>query len=152
MQKRTKIKIDFGTPNVGWLPMNFQYGDFELTLNISRIPLDPIPQLLEALLLIHKGMPNPSKIIWHLEPKCYYFQLEKIDNQFIVKIFESAYFESPMQIVETFTGEYEDIILPLYRGLKKFSSGGYKEPHWGVLAEDKVVELTSLVKRRKTSH
>lgn len=146
MQNFNKIKINFGVPDNGWLLMNFQCEDYQLECIVSDVPINPVLQLLDALILLHKGVPNPDKIIWHLEPYCYYFELEKINNQYNLKVLESESYESPTQLIKTFQGKYKDIILPLYRALKNFDSYSYKTPHWEELDRSRVEELTGLVK------
>jgi len=72
MPKRNNIKIDFGEPEHGWLLMNFRYKDYALVLDISNVPVDPMFQLCDALIEINKGSTDTHRIIWHLEPYCYY--------------------------------------------------------------------------------
>ncbi len=55
MSVYTKIDIEFGVSEHGWLPMVFRYQDFELKLEISEVPLNPMAQLCDALIQINRG-------------------------------------------------------------------------------------------------
>lgn len=146
-----KIKIEFGVPEHGWLNMNFQWRDFKLNIDLSDVPIDPIKQLIHTLIQLSKGINTPSQVLWHLEPHCYYFQLKKGVKNFEVIISESSSFDSePIELVKKFEGNYKQIILPLYRSLKKFSSFSYKEPHWNELNSDSILKLTELIKINKS--
>jgi hypothetical protein len=70
MSKTDKMEIIFGIPEQGWLSTIFRYGDYELELEISDVPLDPMVQLCESLIQINKGIVTPARITWHLEPSC----------------------------------------------------------------------------------
>ncbi|MCR9152466.1 MAG: hypothetical protein NXI09_00020 [Bacteroidetes bacterium] len=95
MTEKGRIKIEFGIPEHGWLPAKLNYRDYQLELEISDVPLDPMVQLCDALIQISKGIKEPNRIIWHLEPYCYYLQLMITDGQYKVTILESDEFDSP---------------------------------------------------------
>ena len=149
MPQENKIEIEFGVPEHGWLSTTFKYGDYELELEISNVPRDPMVQLCDVLIQICKGMKSPERIMWHLEPYCYYLQLEIIKGQYKAIILESDEFESPTKITKEITGSYDAIILPLYRGLKKFWSHSFKTPHWDELESKRIEELTNLIKEKR---
>ena len=143
-----KLKIEFGIPEHGWLLMNFQWEDFSLELDLSNVPTDPMEQLCDTLIQISSGIPNPTKVIWHLEPYCYYFELKKLKENYKVTISESDEFESkPVRLVKEFEGNYDQIILPLYRSIKRFNSYSYKKPHWDEMNSKHIQELTQLIKQ-----
>ncbi len=144
-----KFSIDFGTPDHGWLPLELVYGDFELKLDVSDVPVDPMVQLCDALIQLSKGIQTPDQIIWHLEPYCFYLQLKQSGDLYIVQISESENYEGPQNLIKEFNGSFEAIILPLYRAFKKFCSYGYSKPHWEVLDAQRVGELSALVKNSK---
>lgn len=149
MESSNKLHIEFGTPEHGWLPTMFQYQDYKLELEISDVPVDPMIQLCNALIGINKGINEPTRIIWHLEPYCYYLQLKVENGRYMAIIYESDDFDSPAQLTKEITGSYEEIVLPLFRGLKKFRSHSYKEPHWDELDAKRIDELTELIKEKK---
>lgn len=150
MSSVNKIEIEFGIPEHGWLPTTFKFGEYQLELEISDVPQDPIVQLCDALIQINKGVKEPNQIIWHLEPYCYYLQLMIVDGQYKVVVLESDEFDSPSKTTKEIIGSFETIILPLYRGIKKFSSKSYRKPHWDELNSERIDELTNLIKEKKT--
>ncbi|MEE9362137.1 MAG: hypothetical protein V3U92_06015 [Cellulophaga sp.] len=146
MTEKVGIKIEFGTPEHGWLPTTLNYKDYQLELEISDVPLDPMVQLCDALIQINKGIKEPNRIIWHLEPYCYYLQLMIIEGQYKATILESDEFDSPTKTTKEISGSFDEIILPLYRGLKTFWSQSFKKPHWDELDSKRIEELTDLIK------
>jgi len=144
-----KLKITFGRPEHGWLPTTLSYRDFELKIEISDVPINPMYQLLESLIQITKGIKSPDIVIWHLEPYCYYLQLEQHVKAYKLIILESDQLESPKKNHQEFIGDFESIILPLYRGLKKFWAVAYKPPHWDILDSKRMEQLTELIKQEK---
>lgn len=149
MNLENKIAIEFGIPEHGWLLTNLSHKDFNLELDISDVPIDPMAQLCDALIEINKGINEPSRIIWHLEPYCYYLQLTKLESGYKAIISESDEFDSPTKITTEISGAFEEIILPLYRALKKFWSKSFKPPHWNELDPKRIEELTKLIKEKK---
>ena len=106
-------------------------------------------QLCDALIGIAKGINEPSQVTWHLEPRCYYLQFRRSEDQYQAIILESDHYESPAKINTTITGTFEEIILPCYRALKAFWSKAYKPPHWEELDSKRIEELTKLVREKK---
>ena len=149
MSPGNKITIEFGTPEHGWLLTNLSHKDFEIELDISDVPLDPMVQLCDALIEINKGISEPNRIIWHLEPYCYYLQLRKSESGYKAIILESDEFDSPTKITTEISGTFEEIILPFYKALKKFWSKSFKPPHWNELDPKRIEGLTELIKEKK---
>ena len=149
MISKKKLKISFGKAHHGWLPTTLIYGDFKLELDISDVPLDPMKQLCTALIELLKGIQEPIKVIWHLEPYCYYLQLKQSKSLYQISLLESKDFDGPMTLNRIISGDFKGIILPLYRGLKAFCSQAYEAPHWEPLEVDRMVELTNLVREKK---
>jgi len=144
-----KISINFGIPDHGWTPTVFAYKDYKLDVYISDVPTDPMLQLCDSLIQLLKEINFPEKILWHLEPYCYYLQIEKQGKNYKIKILESDSFHSKPTMSKEIIGNFESIILPLYRGLKKFNSYPIQHPHWDKLDQKRIGELTELVKKEK---
>lgn len=144
-----KIEVEFGIPEHGWLLTNLVHKEFNLVLDISDVPLDPMVQLCDALIEISKGIKEPTRVIWHLEPYCYYLQLKKLENGYKALILESDEFDSPARVTKEISGTFEEIVLPFYRGLKKFWSKSFKLPHWDELDSKRIEQLTELIKKKK---
>lgn len=146
-----KLKLLFGTPEHGWLPLTLEYGNFKLELDVSDVPMDPMRQLCDALIQLLKGIKTPDKVMLHLEPYCYYLQLLMVDKGYQVVVSESEYWESPAQQAQVITGDFQTIILPLYRALKQFWAKAYQHPHWEELDSERISLLTDLIKDKKNT-
>lgn len=145
MPSQNKIHLEFGAPEHGWLPTRFSYNDFNLELDISDVPVDPMVLLCDALIEITKGIQEPGPILWHLEPYCYYLQLNKTDTGYKASVLESDQFDGPARLAKEITGTFVEIILPLYRSLRAFWSKSYKPPHWEELDPNRIKILTELI-------
>lgn len=150
MTQQSKIEIEFGIPDHGWLPIVFKFEDYKLDIEISDVPRNPMTQLCDSLIQLVKGINNPDIIPWHLEPYCYQVQFKKTDANFEVAILESENIDGPTKLTFEKKGEFETVIMPFYRGLKKFNSNSYKSPHWDELDSNRIKELTELVNEKGT--
>ncbi len=146
-----KVHIKFGIPQHGWLLTTIAYNDFTLELDISNVPIDPMVQLCDALISINKGIKVPDRVIWHLEPYCYYLQFEKLEFEYKAVISESDSFGSPAKITTEFYGSFEEIILPFYRALKHFCSQPFKPSLWAEIDPERIKKLTELIRQKKKS-
>ena len=144
-----KISIQFGIPIDGWLPTVFKFGNFELELEISDVPLNPMTQLCDSLIQLIEGGSQPEIIPWHLEPYCYYLQLIKTNNAYKAIILESENFDSPSKLTFEAIGNFESIILPIYRSLKNFHSKAYENPNWDKIESKRIEELKLLIEKEK---
>lgn len=151
MSSKNKLNLVFGTAYHGWLPTCLTYDDFMLEIEISDVLVDPMEQLCTALIQLLKGIREPVKVIWHLEPYCYYLQLEIVAKFYKISLLGSKGLDSPMALVKEIEGSFENLILPLYRAVKAFDSEGYNHLHWERLDEDRIIELTKLMKQKKAS-
>lgn len=128
-----KIKLKFGKPNHGWLLTNLKCKDYELELDISNVPNDPVDDLRSAIMTL--SLPNyqawePQEIILHLEPACYYLLIERKNDEFNVLISKSKDYDSKRYPLQVIRGNYDEVLMPIYRGLMEFYSFGYEPPHW----------------------
>ena len=149
MEQQSKIQIDFGIPEHGWLLTTFKSGEYKLQIEISDVPINPMTQLCSTLIQLTKGINTPDVIPWHLEPYCYYVQFSKTVDNYRTSILESDNLDSPTKLVKEIDGNFEKVIMPFYRALKKFNSKSYEAPHWDKLEIARIEELTELVKGKK---
>ena len=82
--KAPRLNIIFGEPMHGWLPVVFTAGDFKLDMDASDVPVDPLAQLVDALMKAIKGL--KSEVLWHLEPNGFYFTFEPQKDEYLVRI------------------------------------------------------------------
>lgn len=149
MSQKNKLEIEFGIPEHGWLPTVLMYQDYKLDIEISDVPRNPMTQLCDSLIQLVKGINKPDVIPWHLEPYCYHLQFNKTATNFEIAILESENINSTTKLTFEIKGEFETVIMPFYRSLKKFNSRSYKTPHWDELDNERIKELTKLVKEKR---
>ena len=144
-----KISIQFGIPEHGWLPTVFKFKDFELELDISDVPLNPMNQLCDSLIQLLKGIDEPDIVLWHLEPYCYYLKLKRIGENYKAIILESENYDSPTKLTFEAKGNLKSIVLPIYRSLKNFHSKAYLSPNWDLIESVRIEELKLLIEKEK---
>ena len=136
------IKVDFGEPHHGWLPVKIESDEYTCEFEASDVPVDPLGVLADALgTVVTSGQ---VEVWWHLEPAGYYFNFISTPNGYELAISFSK--DSKLQNKEhlhTFSGSFSEIILPVWRALKEFYSHNYTEPHWPGKAAMKMQVLTN---------
>lgn len=149
MTKPRKIELNLGNPKNGWLPIELKSMDFELEFNASNIPEIPTDKLCESLILAMKGI--ETEICWNLEPECYFFELKQIRKGIELNISKSGGITESRILIYELTGNFESVILPMYRSLKKFNTLEFDKTDWKEIDQKKLNKLTELVKSKKLS-
>ncbi|MCP4053349.1 MAG: hypothetical protein GY739_09810 [Mesoflavibacter sp.] len=149
MPKPRKIELNLGNPKNGWLPIELKSMDFELEFNASNIPESPTDKLCESLILAMNGI--ETEIFWNLEPECYFFELKQIRNGIELNISKSGGITENRNLIYELTGNFESVILPMYRSLKKFNTLEFDKTDWKEIDQKKLNKLTELVKSEKLS-
>ncbi|MCF7559290.1 hypothetical protein L3X39_01470 [Sabulilitoribacter multivorans] len=142
----SKLQLTFGIPKDGWLPTNLKISDFELEFVISNIHENPTDKMCDALILCLKGA--ETEFQWNLEPDIYFFKLTPIRNLIKLSILESDESKVQNQIYE-FNGDFNSVILPMYRSLKKFTTLEFDKTDWEKIVQIKLNKLTELIAERK---
>jgi len=148
LRKAGKINFNLGVPISGWIPVCFKSGDFVLEFTSSKVPENPTEKLCEALILIVSGV--ESEICWTEEPVCYYFKFNLVDDVYSFKINETDRRGHNQSEIFLKNGQFEDIIMPIYRGLKKWTTIEYQTSAWKKINPAKLNKLTELIKKRKS--
>lgn len=148
MTKPRKIELNLGNPKNGWLPIELKSTDFELEFNASNIPENPTEKLCESLILVMNGI--ETEICWNLEPECYFFELKQSGKNINLNISNSNEITKSRNLIYELTGDFESVILPMYRSLKKFNTLEFDKADWARLDQIKLNKLTELVTERKT--
>jgi len=149
LTKTKKIELNLGIPLTGWLPIEFKSGEFELNFTTSKIPENPTDKMCDALILCLKGV--ETEFQWNLEPDIYFFKLTPIGNLIKLSISESN--GSKVQnLIYEFNGDFNSVILPMYRSLKKFSTLEFGQTDWIKIDQNKLNKLTELVTDKKTAY
>lgn len=143
MTKPRKIELNLGNPKNGWLPIELKSTDFELEFNSSNIPENPTDNLCESLILAMNGI--ETEICWNLEPECYFFELKQSGKNINLTISKSRGITKNRNLIYKLTRNFESVILPMYRSLKKFSTLEYDKDDWNKIDKIKLDKLTKLV-------
>jgi hypothetical protein len=144
------VHLVFGQPEHGWLPLTLRVDEFELALDVSDVPINPLDELCNSLCLVLKG--GEASVWWHLEPAWYQFHLEPKLSEVVLSIYQGSRYQRPDLKTFQYTGDFNSIILPLYRDLKQFVSLPTPESDWPSIDEGKLRELTALVRARKSEY
>ena len=147
MTKPRKIELNLGNPKNGWLPVELKSAEFELEFNASNIPENPTDKLCESLILALNGI--ETQICWNLEPKCYFFNLKPIEQEIDFIVSKSDGKTENRNMIYKLNGNFETVILPMYRSLKKFSTLEFDNANWRKIEDTKLSKLTELVTERK---
>ncbi|MGG5486990.1 hypothetical protein [Gaetbulibacter sp. PBL-D1] len=147
MTKPRKIELNLGSPKNGWLPIGLKSEDFELEFNTSNIPENPTDKLCETLILVMDGI--KTEICWNLEPERYFFELKQIGKRIELNILKSDGISESRNLIYKLTGDFESVILPMYRSLKKFNTLEFNKADWKKIDQSKLNKLTELVVERK---
>ena len=147
MTKPRKIELNLGNPKSGWLPIVIKSADFELEFIASNIPENPTDKLCEFLILAVNGI--ETEICWNLEPECYFFELKQIGKGIELNISKSGGITENRNLIYELNGNFESVILQMYRSLKKFSTLEFNKADWKKIDQIKLNKLTELVTERK---
>lgn len=140
---KDKLKIEFGQPEHGWLPVYIGHKDFSLEFIASDVPINPIEWLISLLVVLHQGI--SGEIWWHLEPAGYYFSFDKQDKLYKLSISFAENETAAKELKFETEGSFENIILPFYLALKKFFVQSLDEFHWPKTEESEIEKITNLV-------
>jgi hypothetical protein len=143
LTKPRKIRLNLGNPKNGWIPIELKSTDFELEFNSSNIPENPTDNLCESLILAMNGI--ETEICWNLEPECYFFELKQSGKNINLTISKSRGITKNRNLIYKLTRNFESVILPMYRSLKKFSTLEYDKDDWNKIDKIKLDKLTKLV-------
>src|SRR5687767_1338396 len=126
--RKDKLKIEFGQPEHGWLPVTLRQRDFELRFRASDVPVNPIDQLISGIRQITKGI--TTEVWWHIEPEGYYFDFDRKGDEYKLRISFATRDKGERELVYETQGKYEEIIMPFYRSIKTFFTQKIDVPHW----------------------
>jgi hypothetical protein len=84
-----------------------------------------------------------------LEPECYFFELKPNGKVIDFIISKSGRITENRNLIYKLTGDFESVILPMYRSLKKFNTLEFDKTDWNEIDQIKLNKLTELVKNRK---
>ncbi len=170
-----KVELVFGVPEYGWLPTEFWCGETYLYFDTSNA-FDKLPTdlLCEALISVLNG--QKAEVCFELEPAKYVFKFIPRGKEIDLLIYrteeefltwkdgitgEILKREGEYQklgdygiIIEEdprISGNYESIVLPLYKALNDFNELEYdkEKADWKDIDKETFEELTALINSRK---
>ena len=150
MTKSRKIELNLGNPKNGWLPIELKFANFELEFIASNIPENPTDKLCESLILALNGI--ETEICWNLEPECFFFELKPSEKEINLIILKSSGITENRNLIYKLTGDFQSVILPMFRSLKKFNTLEFNKTDWKKNDQIKLNKLTKLVTERKKQH
>jgi hypothetical protein len=125
------ISIILGTPEHGWLPVDFRYKDFHLNFAASDVLNDLTEELYSVVTSLQDN--EIKRTTWWLEPGAYFFDFERKGQKFTLTIFETDHLHdetaADKQLI-TITEDEKEIIQPFRMVLRLFTSQTYKDNHW----------------------
>jgi len=150
MELQGKVKLKFGGPEHGWLDMTLSCGEFQLKLDISDVPVDSLDLMRIAILNLSNEYYNAygiQEVILHLEPTCYYLDFERNNENYRISISTSEDYNNGKKThLHSISGTFNDIIMPVYRGLMEFYSFNYQEPNWRATDRRLIEKLKAEIK------
>jgi len=150
LTKSRKIELNLGNPKNGWLPIELKFANFELEFIASNIPENPTDKLCESLILALNGI--ETEICWNLEPECFFFELKPSEKEINLIILKSSGITENRNLIYKLTGDFQSVILPMFRSLKKFNTLEFNKTDWKKNDQIKLNKLTKLVTERKKQH
>jgi hypothetical protein len=141
------ITIDLGEPQYGWLPVTFCAETFELVLDASAVPINPLEALCEMLAVVVAG--GSARVQWPLEPAECWFDFENQAGDIVLTITERPSRTHPLTQVFRVAGTSKQVLMPFLRALSQFTARSYSETHWPKLSKHKLAQLNQLLKNSR---
>ena len=141
LKKEKKIEFNLGQPISGWIPVYFESEDFILEFTSSKIPENPTDRLCEALILIANGV--ESEMCWTEEPIRYFFKFMPADNTYSFIIDQTDKHGQNQTEIFRKNGGFEDLIMQIYRGLKKWTTVEFETSDWKMIEKDRLEKPSS---------
>jgi hypothetical protein len=132
------FKIKLGTPHHGWLPVDIEATGEVLAIDASDVPVDPLDQLLDSVLLSKQG--KESEVWWHLEPAGYNFAIKPQTEKVTIEISFAKSDMGKREFVCHFEISMNNYLAQVYQVLSSFYAKGFKDPHWPELREPSRLE------------
>lgn len=141
------VHITLGQPEHGWLPVALTVEAFELALDVSDVPVNPLEELGQALRLVVQG--GAGVVCWHLEPSWYQFRFAPGGKEVEFSVWTGpSYHQQDIELLY-YKGTFDAVVLPFYRALKQFATRSFTDHDWPALDPEKLQRLTNLVHARK---
>jgi hypothetical protein len=126
----SRIAVRHLSPEHGWLTFYVTVDGQIVEIDASDVPNNPMQDLLDAIRRVSQG--ENTRVWWHLEPGWYVFDFEHKGDSLLFRIAlvndtTPGSRETTVASIETAPS---DVLLPLWRFLRRFQSEHHHEPHW----------------------
>lgn len=139
------MKFQLDQPEHGWVPVRLTVDDIDIEFVASDVPNDPVAELISALHSAVVG--HPAHVWWHLEPDGWYFEFEPLDSLIQLRVLFARHSQSTQaQEILRVEGSREEVLVPLWRGLRRFETYDPAPPHWPKVPAQDLQKLTEALK------
>jgi hypothetical protein len=125
------LRVAFGKPEHGWLPVSIRLGEKLLEFDASDVPVNPVDELVEALLAVTDG--HPKTVWWHLEPLGYYCYFTPQSKEVQLRITFEGHFGGEQEITIAILPK-QDVLLAFWSAIQTLLSYDLGEYDWPKLA------------------
>jgi hypothetical protein len=123
------LKLSLKQPEHGWVAVCLQAESSVIEFVASDVPNNPIQELVDALFKVYSG--QEAEVWWHLEPDGYYFRFTPQENRVTLRVsFSEGSNEGSRRELLVLIGQQAEILLPIWRALRRFEAFRTVEPHW----------------------
>jgi hypothetical protein len=131
----TAIKLRFGSPKHGWLPVELFVGEKSRVFDASDVPADSLKILADVVSRWYDGVAE-SSVTWFLEPDEEEWIIARRGEsaQLTVKYRSASQTRTLEDHVLDVLGPPSDICIPIWRALRALES----DPAWAVSSPDRV--------------
>lgn len=123
------LELSFAQPAHGWLPVRLAAGTSTIEFAASDALNNPVEELIDALHRACGG--REASVWWHLEPGGYYFEFAPIGDEVELRVLftENSDGRERTEVIAA-RGTKQELLLPLWHGLRQLQSLDTREPHW----------------------
>jgi len=121
------MKFSLGTPEHGWVELTITDDIHRFEVIVSNVPNDFINDTMIALsqLLTYE---NKRQVWLSLEPDYYLMSLARQTDVFTITIDKGV--SASNVVYYQASGDFKEVILPIYRSLKSFYNSRNEDLHW----------------------
>lgn len=150
VRARPRLRFELDQPEHGWTATRLELDGRRIEFTASAVPTDPVGDLVDALCSALRG--HPARMRWPLEPGNVTFDFAPCAEglRLAVSFVGHAGCIDEAAALEC-RGNAADIVLPLWRGLRRFASRAPAPPHWPVPDPTAMNALTALVRRSRAT-
>ena len=123
------FKLALEEPRHGWLRVQASSESGTVEFIASDVPNNPVQDLVSAVGLALRE--EESSVWWNLEPDGYYFEFTPFESNihFCISFAHNSARDRRQEVL-SLVGTKQEVLLPIWRALRRFESLDTREPHW----------------------